>query len=74
MSVILLLTGGKLLRKVVFVDRSRDLRSRGHQEGFALAAGGRGGQEPVRNEDQRLHQHLSDGRSWCGQVAAPVLH
>ncbi len=27
-----------------------------------------------RNEDSRLHQHLFDGRSRCGQVSAPLLH
>ena len=27
-----------------------------------------------RNEDSRLHQHLFDGRSRCGQVSAPLVH
>lgn len=65
---------GGFLQQVELLHRSRDLRTRGREEGAAPAPCWRGGPEPSRDEDPRQHQHLFDGRSGSRQVPAPLLH
>ena len=72
--VLSVLTGGEFLWEAFVLHCTGNLRPRGHQESFAASPGRRCRQEPGRNEDPRLHQHLPHGWPRCGQVAAPVLH